>query len=817
MARELTIEAVFNSTEAEGALSRFALALTAAGDKAEVAADKVAKFEKSYKEGKARQTAKAELDALSASTDKVGTAAAKAATPMDALGRVALRIAGPAAVGAAITSTLNWADQLSNLSRSTGISTTALQKFESIGKTSGTTMEQIANASLQLSNRLAGGDKSAASAAAKLGLNVQTLINLSPDQAMLAWAAALSKVQNPQERVALAMDGMGRTAGNLLPVLMDMNDQWDRTTAKLTTDGVKSLDDAGDALDRLLDTGKGLLATVLVPFAPLLEGILTVLTPLSKLFSAFMRDVLSPFNPAAWREWADSLRDAARSMQYIAGIGPGIIAPPPPLPSAPGGAGWMPTPAGAIPLPSNLGIGGPGRIRSGSSGSSGGGSGGASILPFVPRTFNNTLGSMFPTSIPAFPGWAPGNIDASFQGFNGVGFAPTVGMNPAGGGGFSSFFSKNKGTLGLLAGGLAAQFLPGKVGSFAQGAMGMAGQGAGIGAMFGPHGAAIGAGIGALVGGIGSLFGGGKSKKDAKNAEISQVFEQFSTKEFIALQKEADRLGVSLDKALNAKTMKDFSAATAEAAEKLDEMRSIEEQIADLTARTTVDFDKMNAVVKEFGLDVSKMGPAFQQASADKEIQKIIDAMAIMEKGGADMNGVLDGMADEISKVVQDSLKFGTTIPENMKPYVAKLIESGKLLDENGQAITDISKVKWGAAMESDMSKLTKKLDELIQKLAEMADAFGKVKKEAEGLGNVDVGGGPGTGGGGNTDNGAGFATSSSFRRPGGGDGFASGAAGVTVGNVTINGSYRSRSQAVETIGDAIVAYAERRGARFVA
>jgi gas vesicle protein len=381
--------------------------------------------------------------------------------------------------------------------------------------------------------------------------------------------------------------------------------------------------------------------------------------------------------------------------------------------------------------------------------------------------------------------------------------------------------------LGL---GLLSRFIPtdGKIG----GALSGASQGASMGAMFGPWGM----GIGAALGGITGLFTGGKAKKNARNAETSQVFEQFSSKEFIEIQKQADKFGISMDKALSAKTMKDFSAAVDEVNAKLTTMNDLQSQIDDLTAQATVGFDEMNAVVKEFGLDISKMGPAFQQAAMDKEAQKIIDAFAIMEKGGADMNGVLDGMQDEISKVVQDSLKFGTTIPENMKPWIEKLRESGKLVDENGEKITDTSKLKFGTPMASEMDKVVLKLDELIQKLADLTKGFQDAGTAAGDLGSVTYPNVPdGSSGSGNNET-PGFATGGvagrDFRRPGHGDifpallrrgervlppGASGGGMSLSIGNLTVGGGYGSRAEAVEEIGDAVVEYLERRGARLVA
>lgn len=751
MAEALRLDILIDADgQARRAIEEFRGMLLRTGSDAESAAKQVDKFEQEYlaaataarKATEAQEKATTQTKAAGQAAEGAAASKGKQAGATDALTSAVKRYIAPAAIGVAVVKTLQWADNLVNLSKSTGISITSLQKFEQIGKGAGVSVDTLARASMTLSDRLVSGDKSTVAAVQKLGLNMDKLRASSPDEAMLAFGRALSSVERPQDRINLGTDVMGRGFQTVIPLILEMGEKWESTAAKIDEKGVKSLADANNALGEVMSSGKGLLATVLVPFAPILSGISTVLTPLSSLLRDFLRDVTSPLRLESWKEWGNDLRDAARSLQFIAGIGPGIQSPLPGMPGAPSRWG-MPSP---LATPGDPMGGAAGQswtfLNKFTGGRNGGAAGGGGATPYTANQWANisqVLGPANPMGmggLGSFPGWAP--LGAGFQNFQGVGFAPTVGMNAPGGG---SFFGRNKGQLGLLAGGLAAQFLPGRAGQVAQGAMGMAGQGAGLGAMFGPHGAAIGAGIGALVGGVSSLFGGGgKAKKNAKNAEISQVFEQFSTKDFIALQKEADKFGISMEKALTAKTMKDFGAAVDEVNTKLQEMNAIQSEIDYLTAKTTVGFDEMNAVVKEFGLDVSKMGPAFQQASADKEIQKIVDALAIMEKGGADMNGVLDGMQDEIGKVVQDSLKFGTTIPENMKPWITKLMESGRLVDENGEKITDITNVKFGEVMESDMDKLVRKLDELISKLAGVRAGFDETRSSAEDLAGVDYG-----------------------------------------------------------------------------
>ncbi len=866
MARELSIDVVMNSAEAETALIRFETALIKAGLSAEEASEKVKKFEQTYRSGTARQQAKKELDDLASASTKAGDAASTAASKikskdgaLSALTSTVLKFVAPVAVGAAIKSTLDWAGSLSDLSKTTGISTTSLQKFEIIGKSSGATMTQISSAALQLSDNLAGGNKSAAKAIGAVGLSMGQLMSDSPDKALLAVAHAAAQISNPMERVAFLTDTVGKAgAKTLLPMLDDLEAKWNTVGGVIEERGIASLDDAGDALGNLGKVGTKFLADVLTPMAPAFTFLATsigdfVSDTIPKLQSWF-NGVIEGFMrvEVAFREFDDNMRNAGlRELDKMDPARAGAFRQANGLPS--GGffnnAQTARDRLGAFQFQSQQQAQGGGAMfgpaffqpvaQAAASKKGRTPKTGATVLPFTQNQWDNIMQVLGPANpmggggLGGFPGWAPIDSSGSPISFaNGSGLMGTVGMNAPGkiGGGLGGLL-KGRGTqiagLGL---GLLSRFIPtdGKLGS----ALSMAGQGASMGAMFGPWGM----GIGAALGGITGLFTGGKAKKNARNAEVSEVFAQFSSKEFIAIQKEADRLGISMEKALNAKTMKEFGAAVDEVTEKLSEMADVQAQIDSLIEATTVDFDKMNKVVQEFGLDITKLGPAFQQAAIDKEAQRIIDAMAIMEKGGADMSGVLEGMADEISKLVQDSIKFGTTIPENMKPWIEELIKSGKLVDENGKAITDMSQIKFGAAMESDMSKLTKKLDELIQKLADMAEAFNNVRDAAAGAGNVDVGGPSGSPSGGDSGGTPGFATGGvagrDFRRPSHGDIFPAllkrgervlppGASGsgvsLSIGNMTVGGSYGSRTDAVEEIGDAVVTYLERRGARLVA
>lgn len=135
-------------------------------------------------------------------------------------------------------------------------------------------------------------------------------------------------------------------------------------------------------------------------------------------------------------------------------------------------------------------------------------------------------------------------------------------------------------------------------------------------------------------------------------------------------------------------------------------------------------FDKVASVAKEFGVDLAALGPAFQQAQLTAESQKVIDAFTLLTMSGADAGAVLVGMTDEINKIVNDSLKFGTVIPANMKPWVEKLFETGQLTDANGKKIGDLSKIKFGEPVKTEYEKINGAIQTI---LTAMNDLIGKI------------------------------------------------------------------------------------------
>lgn len=245
--------------------------------------------------------------------------------------------------------------------------------------------------------------------------------------------------------------------------------------------------------------------------------------------------------------------------------------------------------------------------------------------------------------------------------------------------------------------------------------------GAEAGAAFGPWGAAIGGAVGGLVG----LFRAGSNARKATaelNAEVEKstgifrdahkniadvdavaaqlgikfgwapktkadldalnaAFKEFDTRleavngQFDDLLSDAEALGIGLPQALSdsIQHLVDIGLLTEDVAAKF----------LGLTPPGTVEWEKMQAAAEKYGIDVDALGPKFHALKIHDAAVEIINDLDLLARGGADIGGALFGAREELSGLVNEAIRTGSEIPENMRPYVDELMRSGNLLSEN--------------------------------------------------------------------------------------------------------------------------------------
>lgn len=157
------------------------------------------------------------MKAFASGVAAIGTSIAGMGTKMLGWGAAML-----APLAAGVKAFLGLGDSLSKMSDRTGISVEALSELTHAANLSGTDTETFENGIRKMQKSLvdaATGTKESQEAIQRLGLSIDHLMALSPDEQFSTIAEALSRVQDPTQRAAMAMEIFGKSGTKLLPMI----------------------------------------------------------------------------------------------------------------------------------------------------------------------------------------------------------------------------------------------------------------------------------------------------------------------------------------------------------------------------------------------------------------------------------------------------------------------------------------------------------------------------------------------------------------------------------------------------------------------
>jgi hypothetical protein len=219
---------------------------------------------------------------LSVFQSSVGGFALKAAGLATAVVGIGAAFLGVRSAVQSFNAAIAMGGQLNDLSARTGETAGNLAILERAFKNAGAGAESVGPTINRLQRAIveAGeGGKEQAEAFAKLGLNLDRLKELTPTEQLQAVAGALQNVGNDSDRTALAMELLGRSGGQILPLLRAMGVELETAKKQLgSTPAVMdrmaaSFDTIGDNFAAIGEKGKEFAAGLLEQIAPALVDI----------------------------------------------------------------------------------------------------------------------------------------------------------------------------------------------------------------------------------------------------------------------------------------------------------------------------------------------------------------------------------------------------------------------------------------------------------------------------------------------------------------------------------------------------------------
>lgn len=175
-----------------------------------------------------------------------------------------LTAAGAGAATGMLALSKSYADAgsaIDDMSQRTGVAVKFISELRYAAQMSGTSIETCEKAIVAMSRSLYSADeesKAAVESLRNLGLSVADLKGKTPDQAFLTIAEALSKVEDPTRRTALAMRVFGKSGTDLIPMLSggrkgieELMKQAEKLGITMTAEDAQAAAALGDALDEL--------------------------------------------------------------------------------------------------------------------------------------------------------------------------------------------------------------------------------------------------------------------------------------------------------------------------------------------------------------------------------------------------------------------------------------------------------------------------------------------------------------------------------------------------------------------------------------
>ena len=183
-------------------------------------------------------------------------------------------------------------DSFDKMSQRTGVSVEALSGLKFAAEQSGASIETVEMGIRNMQRVLLDvqqGSSTAATTLQMLGLNIQQLQTLSPEQQFIQMAQAISQVQDPSKQAALAMELFGRSGTQLLPMLQQGEAGIEALIAEarrlgivMSEEDAKAAADFTDAMNRLSSVFKGIATQVASVITPILTKLSNLFTSLDK-------------------------------------------------------------------------------------------------------------------------------------------------------------------------------------------------------------------------------------------------------------------------------------------------------------------------------------------------------------------------------------------------------------------------------------------------------------------------------------------------------------------------------------------------------
>lgn len=217
---------------------------------------------------------------------------AKLATAMRGLAGVMASAFGAAAIGRGITSAAKFGDEIQKAAGRAGIAASEMSKFAAVGQKLDIGLDTLSKSfrEMQVSlSRAATGSESESRLFSALGLEVQKLKALKPEQQLMAVIDQLRKFKDPADAARAGTELFGKSWAEITPLIAEGSDgirklisEQERMGNVFNDDQLRRMADVDDAIKRLDSSWTRFWRTLTTKVSPALSTILDLLSGAGK-------------------------------------------------------------------------------------------------------------------------------------------------------------------------------------------------------------------------------------------------------------------------------------------------------------------------------------------------------------------------------------------------------------------------------------------------------------------------------------------------------------------------------------------------------
>lgn len=207
-------------------------------------------------------------------------------------------IVGPMALS--VKATAEAADAIEEMGQRTGFSVTALQELNYVSKLTGASLSDVEVAAKTMQRNLGGAgeeSKTLTYALKDLGLNINVIKNLAPEEQFFTIAEAIGRVEDPTTRAGLALNIFGRNGTSILPMLANgaqglkaMRQEAHDLGAVMSAETIKAGAQLNDNFDKIKASAAGLRNVLAANLTPAAEKITEAFIGVSQSLQSWSRE-----------------------------------------------------------------------------------------------------------------------------------------------------------------------------------------------------------------------------------------------------------------------------------------------------------------------------------------------------------------------------------------------------------------------------------------------------------------------------------------------------------------------------------------------